>query len=173
MQVEVSGVIWNNTNADQDSYAPSPIPDTLQCLEWSTGTGESLALWNGTVALGLLFFLFFFSHMQTQCLFRSCHCPFPWEDGQIAGTTHTRKSHLLRYDKHAALSVAYFRQTIHSVWSCYLGTIAWPLLYFYSSSYHFIPSHSCTYSLLKLFTTISAYKKVSITTVMLSLPSCK
>lgn len=58
------------------------------------------------------------------------------------------------------------------MWFCYLGNTARPPLYFYGRSY-FIPWHSSTNSLLKICTTISPYEKVSITTVILPLPSCK
>lgn len=129
--------------------------------------------WNSSSRVAI--FSILFSHMQIQCLFWSCHCPFLWEDGKIAGTPHRRKiTPFMLWQTCSFISgMTISDKLFHSMWSRYLGTVAQPLLYFYSHSYCFSPLHSCTDSLLKLCTTISAYKKVSITTVILSLPSCK
>lgn len=173
MWVEVGGIIWIKCRARQLCTLPPFC--THHRLEWTTATRESCALWNGTVALGLPFF---------QCSFPICRYNSCFGAATILFLGKTEKQQI----HHTREKIAPFRlwqtcsfisgttisdKLFHSMWCCYLGTTAWPLLYFYSHSSHFIHLHSYTSSLLKLWTTISAHKNVSITTVILSLPSCK
>lgn len=113
MQAEVSGIIWNYTNAEQDSHAPSLLPDTLQCLERTTGPEGNLALQNGTAALGSLFFSLLFPYPDTMPALELP--PFSplgrWKNSRA--TARKRKSHLLDYNEHTAYQRPdYFRQAI-------------------------------------------------------------
>lgn len=127
--------------------------------------------WNSSS--GVAAFSLFFSHMQTQCLFWRCHCLFSWQDGKTAGTPHIGANLTFQAMTNTQASVissmTISDKRFHSLGPCYLG----PLLYFCSHSYCFIHLHIYTYSLLKLCTTVSTYKEVSIPTVIVSLPSCK